>query len=195
MESTGLVRAVSLRPYRGELSYNSTVRKDEGGKAAGLSLYNAEMHTTEYQYFFGLNLNGVIKKENISHLVDAIIDPPPVAGNHARFAYDFSPASIVLRVTSEHSPRIQNCFEHDEETRSYTVRKLIERVESEDIPATDLYIGGEVAKTGDGARLKELGAHVYPGVRKATHEACVAIAGLQDDFKVVGLKKSPNTRG
>src|SRR5262245_61078701 len=41
-------RAVSLRPYRGELSFNCTVRKeDEKGNASGLSLYNAEMHTTE----------------------------------------------------------------------------------------------------------------------------------------------------
>jgi CRISPR-associated protein Cst2 len=189
-------RAVSLRPYRGELSYNSTVRKDEGGKAAGLSLYNAEMHTTEYQYFFGLNLNDVIKKENISHLVDAIVDPPPVAGNHARFAYDFSPASIVLRVTREHSPRIQNCFEHDEETRSYTIEKLIERVKNGDIPARELYIGGEVASTEEGARLKELDVtHVYPGVRKAAYEACVAIAGLQDDFKVVTPGKATNNGG
>jgi CRISPR-associated protein Cst2 len=183
-------RAVSLRPYRGELSYNSTVRKDEGGKAAGLSLYNAEMHTTEYQYSFGLNLTDVIKKENIAHLVDAIIDPPPVAGNHARFAYDFSPASIVLRVTKEHSSRIQNCFEHDDETRGYTIKRLVERVESEDIPANDLYIGGEVARTTEGARLKELGAHVWLGVRKAANEACVAIARLQDDLKVVAPSAS-----
>lgn len=188
-------RAVSLRPYRGELSYNSTVRKDVKGEAAGLSLYGAEMHTTEYQYSFGLNLNDVIKKENIGHLVDAIVDPPPVAGNHARFAYDFSPASIVLRVTREHSSRIQNCFEHDDETRGYTIKRLVERVESEDIPATDLYIGGEVARTEEGARLKELGAHIYPGVRKAAYEACVAIAGLQDDLKVVMPKKATNNGG
>lgn len=188
-------RAVSLRPYRGELSYNSTVRKDEGGKAAGLSLYNAEMHTTEYQYSFGLNLNDVIKKQNIGHLVDAIVDPPQVAGNHARFAYDFSPASIVLRVTREHSSRIQNCFEHDDETRGYTIKRLVERVESEDIPATDLYIGGEVARTAEGVRLQELGAHVWPGVRKAASEACVAIAGLQDDLKVVAPEKAANNGG
>lgn len=188
-------RAVSLRPYRGELSYNSTVRKDEGGKAAGLSLYNAEMHTTEYQYSFGLNLTDVIKKENIGHLVDAIVDPPAVAGNHARFAYDFSPASIVLRVTREHSSKIQNCFEHDDETRGYTVKRLVERVESEDIQPTDLYIGGEVAGTAEGARLKELGAHVWPGVRRAADEARIAIANLQDDFQVVAPSNATKNGG
>lgn len=89
-------RAVSLRPYRGEISFNAVSGKKEKGT---LSLYNAEMHTTEYQYSFGVNLDDVINKANIGHLIDAIVDPPQVAGNHARFAYDFSPASIVLRVT------------------------------------------------------------------------------------------------
>lgn len=178
-------RAVSLRPYRGEYSYNSTVRKDEGGKAAGLSLYNAEMHTTEYQYSFGLNLNEVINKENIRHLLNAVLDPPSVAGNHARFAYDFSPASIVLRVTQEYSSKIQNCFEHDDETRGFNVKRLVKRVEDEDIPAAELYMGGEVARTEEGVRLKELGVNVYPGVRKAAQAARAAIAGLSADLKVV----------
>ena len=93
-------RAVSLRPYRGEISFNTTSREKKKGD---LSLYSAEMHTTEYQYSFGLNLGDVIAKANIAHLIDAIVDPPQVAGNHSRFAYDFSPASIILRVTSYHS--------------------------------------------------------------------------------------------
>jgi CRISPR-associated protein Cst2 len=50
-------RAVSLRPYRGELSFNAV----SGEKTKGaLSLYNSEMHTTEYQYSFGLNLSDII---------------------------------------------------------------------------------------------------------------------------------------
>lgn len=188
-------RAVSLRPYRGEYSYNSTVRKDEGGKAAGLSLYNAEMHTTEYQYSFGLNLNEVINKENIRHLVNAVLDPPPVAGNHARFAYDFSPASIVLRVTQEHSSKIQNCFEHDDDTRGFGIERLIERVKGGDVPAAELYVGGEVARTEGGAQLKRLGANVYPGVRKAAQAACAAIAGLSDDLKVVSPEGATGNEG
>ena len=176
-------RAVSLRPYRGELSYNSTVRKeDKEGKAAGLSLYNAEMHTTEYQYSFGLNLGDVINKENIAHLIDAIVDPPPVAGNHARFAYDFSPTSIVLRVTNEHSSKIQNCFEHDEDNRTYTVERLIQRIKSGDVPATELIVGGELAATPEGERLKELGVGVHAGVRAAADEARRRIATRDERF-------------
>ena len=175
-------RAVSLRPYRGEISFNAV----SGEKAKGkLSLYSAEMHTTEYQYSFGLNLGDVIDKRNIGYVIDAILDPPQVAGNHARFAYDFSPASIVLRVTNAHSSKIQNCFEHDEESRGYTVKRLIERVESKDIPVDELFIGGEVTNTPEGARLKELGAEVFAGVRAAADGARARVAGLHDEFKAV----------
>jgi CRISPR-associated protein Cst2 len=172
-------RAVSLRPYRGELSFNAVSGEKVKGK---LSLYSAEMHTTEYQYSFGLNLDDVIKKENIGHLIDAIIDPPPVAGNHARFAYDFSPASIVLRVTNAHSSKIQNCFEHDEESRTFTLEKLISRVRSGDIPTGELVVGGEVASTDAGVELKNLGVMVLAGVKEAADEARARIAKMDNKF-------------
>ncbi|MGI8469722.1 MAG: DevR family CRISPR-associated autoregulator [Pyrinomonadaceae bacterium] len=170
-------RAVSLRPYRGELSFNAVSGEKVKGK---LSLYNAEMHTTEYQYSFGLNLDDVIKKENIGHLIDAIVDPPQVAGNHARFAYDFSPDSIVLRVTNAHSSKIQNCFEHDEDNRTFTVAKLIKRVESKDIAPDEIIIGGEIAATAEGKKLKELGVSVFNGIQAAAGEAKNRIAQKLD---------------
>jgi CRISPR-associated protein Cst2 len=180
-------RAVSLRPYRGELSFNAV----SGEKTKGaLSLYNTEMHTTEYQYSFGLNLSDVVTKEHIGHLLDAIFDPPPVAGNHARFAYDFSPASIVLRVTSAHSSKIQNCFEHDEERRTYTVTRLLQRIESGDIPASEVIVGGEVSTTPEGVRLKELGVAVFAGVKAAVDEARKRIAARETTLAVLA-----NNRG
>jgi CRISPR-associated protein Cst2 len=179
-------RAVSLRPYRGELSFNAVSGEKVKGK---LSLYNAEMHTTEYQYSFGLNLNDVINKANIGHVIDAIVDPPPVAGNHSRFAYDFSPASIVLRVTNAHSSKIQNCFEHDEESRGYTVERLIKRVESKDIPASELIVGGELASTAEGKKLAELGVRVYAGVGEAADEARARVVKLGGDFKKIANGK------
>ncbi|WP_437714618.1 CRISPR-associated protein [Sorangium sp. So ce448] len=182
-------RAVSLRPYRGELSYNAVSGEKEKGK---LSLYSAEMHTTEYQYSFGLNLGDVVDKRNIGHLVDAILDPPPVAGNHARFAYDFSPASIVLRLTQAHSPRIQNCFEHDEARRTYKVDRLLQRVESGDVPAGELIVAGELVATPAGARLRELGATVLPGIAAAGAEARARIARLGGLFAAVA---APGAKG
>ncbi|MDS3860587.1 type I-B CRISPR-associated protein Cas7/Cst2/DevR [Thermosynechococcaceae cyanobacterium BACA0444] len=175
-------RAVSLRPYRGELSFNCV----SGAKEAGqLSLYAAEMHTTEYQYFFGLNLSDVINKAHIGQLMSAVADLPPVAGNHARFAYDFSPASIVLRVTSAHSSKIQNCFEHDEENRTYTIAKLLHRVEAGDISASELIVGGEVVTTTEGKKLEELGVTVFKGVKVAVDEARRRIALLDPSYQAV----------
>lgn len=179
-------RAVSLRPYRGELSFNTVSGEKVKGK---LSLYNAEMHTTEYQYSFGLNLDDVVNKENIGHLIDAIIDPPQVAGNHARFAYDFSPYSIVFRVTNAHSSKIQNCFEHDEENRTFTIARLIKRVANNDISADELIIGGEVADTEEGKQLKDLGVTVLNGVGEAAKEARKRIAERGGDFAILGESK------
>jgi CRISPR-associated protein Cst2 len=175
-------RAVSLRPYRAELSFNCV----SGEKAKGqLSLYSAEMHTTEYQYSFGLNLGDVVKKKHIASLIEAIIDPPQVAGNHSRFAYDFSPASIVLRVTNAHSSKIQNCFEHDEEERTYTIARLIDRIESGDIPASEIIIGGDVTKTEEGKKLKELKVTVFSGVIAAANEAKTRIATFGQEYAEV----------
>ena len=174
-------RAVSLRPYRGEISFNAVSGEKVKGK---LSLYSAEMHTTEYCYSFGLNLGDVLHKENIHHFIDAIVDLPQVAGNHARFAYDFSPASLVLRVTSAHSSKIQNCFEHDEHTRSYTLEKLIRRVESGDIPTNELIIGGEAAVTSEGRKLQELGVWVSAGVQVAAAEAKHRISTMDEVYRL-----------
>jgi CRISPR-associated protein Cst2 len=175
-------RAISLRPYRGEISFNTTSREKVKG---GLSLYAAEMHTTEYQYSFGLNLGDVVAKANIRHLIDAIVDPPQVAGNHSRFAYDFSPASVIFRITSCHSSRIQNCFDHDEETRGYSIGRLIHRIEAGDLPASELIAGGLLAKTEWGAKLKSLGVSVRDGVLASATEAKARIARLGGDFAAV----------
>lgn len=175
-------RAVSLRPYRGEITFNAVSGEKEKGK---LSLYNAEMHTTEYQYTFGLNLGDVLNKENISHFLDAIVDMPAVAGNHARFSYDFSPASLVLRVSSAHSSKIHNCFEHNEDTRSYTVEKLIRRVENGDIASNELIVGGEIAAHEEGKRLQALGVEVFGGIRAAADEARRRIIRLDQAYSVL----------
>lgn len=185
-------RAVSLRPYRAELSFNCLSGEKVKGK---LSLYSAEMHTTEYQYSFGLNLGDVVKKKHIASLIEAIIDPPQVAGNHSRFAYDFSPASIVLRVTNAHSSKIQNCFEHDEEERTYTIARLINRIESGDIPASEIIIGGDVTKTEEGKQLKALNVTVFSGVIAAANEARKRIAAFGQEYSEVAPSSSKTTGG
>jgi CRISPR-associated protein Cst2 len=178
-------RAVSLRPYRGELSFNCVSGTKEKGK---LSLYNAEMHTTEYQYSFGLNLDDVVEKKNIGYLLDAIVDPPAVGGNHSRFAYDFCPSTIVLRVTNEHSSRIQNLFEHEEVNRSFTADRLIQRIKAGDISATEIIVGGGLSETNEGKELREIGVAVFPGVKAAMNDARERISKLSPAMACVAQK-------
>jgi len=178
-------RAVSLRPYRGELSFNCVSGTKEKGK---LSLYNAEMHTTEYQYSFGLNLDDVIEKKNIGYLLDAIVDPPAVGGNHSRFAYDFCPSTIVLRVTNEHSSRIQNLFEHEELQRTYTAYRLIQRIKSGDISPSEIIVGGGISETEEGKELRSLGVTVFHGVKAAMNEARERISKLDPSMESVAEK-------
>jgi hypothetical protein len=84
------------------------------------------------------------------------------------------------------SSRIQNCFEHHEARRSYTVERLIRRVESGDIQAGELIIGGDLAGTDEGRRLAELAVTVHTGVRAAAAEARQRIARLGGEYAVVG---------
>lgn len=178
-------RAVSLRPYRGEISYNSVSGIKEKGR---LSLYSAEMHTTEYQYSFGLNLGDIVQKENIGHVIDALFDPPSVAGNHARFAYDFSPSSVVLRITTAHSSRIQNCFVHDEQNHCCSLKRLVERVRSGDVPASEILVGGDIVSTTEGTELKGLGCFARPGVDAVAKEARARVAKLDPAFKIIASR-------
>src|SRR5262249_3856354 len=104
---------------------------------------------------------------------------------HARFSYDFSPASVIFRLTSCHSPKIQNCFEHDEKTRSYSLASLLSRIKSEDVPAGELVVGGLIADTEWGRQLREAKAHVFEGVLMAASEVKTRIANLGEPFKVV----------
>jgi len=94
----------------------------------------------------------------------------------------------VLRVTNAHSSKIQNCFDHAEETRGYTINRLVDRVETGDIPADELFIGGEVAKTGEGVRLRELNAHVFQGIQTTAQAVRERIARLHDSFNIIAEK-------
>lgn len=154
-------RAVSMRPYKGELTFNCV-----GGEKNSRSLYLAETHTTEYQYSFALNLDQVAERAHTFNVLDAIMDPPNVGGNASRFYYDFSPESIVLRLTTQHSSKVQNCFLFEE--NSVVIPSLVRQVKSGDIDPHELFIGGTISDTKEAKLLKRRGANVHPGTTAAT---------------------------
>ncbi|MCK5244363.1 MAG: hypothetical protein KAJ90_03750 [Desulfobacterales bacterium] len=101
-----------------------------------------------------------------------------VAGNHSRFLFDFSPESIVLRITENPAPRILYCF--DEVDGKITVSdEFIRKVDSKDILTEELFIGGLIA---DLPEVKSLKTKVCePGIKQIVKE-CNAV--ISDKLKL-----------
>ena len=156
-----VTRAVSTIPYAGDITFNSA-----SGQKGRTSLYGTEVHATRYQYGFALTPNRLKETSRIIPVLDGLVSLGEVAGNHARFLYDFSPESLVLRWTQDFSPRILYCFQEDE-AGEISLPSLIHRVEVGDIEATELWVAGAIAKTPEGDRLEELGANVLAGTKVA----------------------------
>jgi CRISPR-associated protein Cst2 len=158
-------RATSLAPWEGTVSYNC--QNSPKGKA-DLSLYGAEMHGTRYQFVLGIDIDAVKHKERIPKFFDYLADVGKVGGNQSRFLYDFSPATVVYRITNAQAPRLHNSYSDSGTTGS--LAKLIDTIEAGDLPAGELIVGGEIARGPEGEKLKALGVTVCKGVLAATEE-------------------------
>jgi len=110
-----------------------------------------------------------------------------VAGNHARFLFDFSPESIVLRLTDDPAPRLLYCFEADDAEQHVGLDSGFKsRVgkDGADIRAKELIIGGDIAATDEAKELEEKGASLFPHqVKAAVEEACRLITEAHSDVK------------
>lgn len=159
-----VTRAVSTTPFAGDVTFNA-----RSGVKGSTSLYSTEVHATRYQYGFALTPARLAVPARALDVLDALVGLGEVAGNHSRFLYDFSPESVVFRVTDDMAPRLLYCF--DEQDGRVDVPELVRRVESGDIAGAELVIGGSVAGGVAAKRLNELGAKVVPGVRVAAREA------------------------
>ena len=87
-----------------------------------------------------------------------------VAGNQSRFLYDFSPESVIFRWTDDFAPRLLYGFRLDGEQPQLR-EEVRRRIESDDIDAKDLIVGGSIAS--DSEFLKQKGAMVCAGVKEA----------------------------
>lgn len=159
-----VTRAISSTPYAGDISFNA-----KSGEKGRTSLYGAEMHATRYQYAFAMTPERLRVREHTRNALEAIASLGEVAGNHSRFLFDFSPESIVLRLTHDPAPRILYCYH--EEKNTVTAPGLVRKVKAGDIKPEELYIGGQIADDPD---IQAIGAAVCsPGVLKAA-AACNA---------------------
>jgi CRISPR-associated protein Cst2 len=174
-----VTRAVSLTPWPGDFTFNAA---SPGATPAAQKQgmfpvpYGTEVHATRYQFSLALTPQRLRRPEHALRAVEAIACLRTVAGNHARFLYDFAPESIVFRLTHDPAPRMLYCFQTSDDGKSVDVPVLLQRVQAGDIQADELILGGPVTDAPSAAALKDKGATLFPGVL----EACRAV---QDALK------------
>lgn len=166
-----VTRAISLLPWAGDVTFNAAspgATPSAAKKGNNPVPYGTELHATRYQYGIALTPERLRKKDRAKAAISALCELAEVAGNHGRFLFDFSPESVVFRLTDDPAPRILYIFEQDGQT--IDAPHLQARVEAEDIDASELVIGGSLAMTETAKVLKKMGAVVFPGVRSAAND-------------------------
>ena len=161
-------RAISMLPWSGDVTFNAAspgATPSAAKKGNNPVPYGTELHATRYQYGIALTPDRLRKKQRAAAAVTALCELAEVAGNHGRFLFDFSPESVVFRLTDDPAPRVLYVFEQQDQL--IDAPSLLSRVESGDIDARELVVGGTFAMTDTARGLKDKGAEVFTGVRKA----------------------------
>ena len=174
-----VARAVSLTPWTGDVLFSvaspratASAAKGEGNNPVP---YMSEVHATRYQYGLAMTPGSLRKPERAAVALRAIGALGGVAGNHARFLYDFSPEAIVIRLTDDPAPRLLYCFDTPDDGRSVGASALASRLESEDITPDELIVGLPADADGLRDQLTTAGVTELHGVRKAVELACEKI--------------------
>jgi CRISPR-associated protein Cst2 len=173
-----VTRAISLTPWPGDVTFNAAspgATPSAAKKGVNPVPYGTEVHATRYQFGLALTPERLREKARASKALRAFGDLRTVAGNHGRFLFDFSPDSIVIRITDDPAPRLLYCFETADEGKSVEAPELVRRLMAGDIAADELIIGGPIAadssKTGNGLHEAKVKA-LHDGVKSALEDAC-----------------------
>lgn len=162
-----MARAISLLPFAGDITFNA-----KSGEKERTSLYGTEVHATRYQYAFALTPERLRVRQRALDALDAIANIGEVAGNHSRFLFDFSPESIVLRITDDPAPRILYCYQQNGDRVGAPT--LAARIKAGDIAPDELYVGGDLAA--DEALQSLLPDRCFAGVKQAMARCREALA-------------------
>lgn len=171
-----VTRAVSLTPWPGDVTFNAAspgaTPSAQKGKGSNPVPYGTEMHATRYQYGVALTPEALRVPARAATALRLLCALGPVAGNHGRFLFDFSPESVVFRLTQEAAPRILYAFQAAP-GGAVALPELVRKVKAGDIPAKELVLGGAVVD-GLGAEEREAlsGAELHAGVVAACQSAC-----------------------
>lgn len=168
-----VTRAVSLTPWPGDVTFNAAspgATPSAAKKGNNPVPYATEMHATRYQYGFALTPAKLRKPERAKAALRGLCALGDVAGNHGRFLFDFSPDSIVFRITAEPAPRLLYGFGLRDGV--VHIDDILRKVRARDIAPSELIIGGAIADSIDQSARQALnGAQVLPGVKSACEAA------------------------
>ena len=170
-----ITRAISLTPFGGDVTFNAAspgATPSASKKGVNPVPYGTEVHATRYQYGFAMTPGRLRVPARAETAVRELCALGEVAGNHGRFLYDFSPESAIFRVTHDPAPRLLYAFREDERSRELSAEDFIRRVAAGDVPGEELIVAGGFAHTDAAKTLREHGATLEPGVRKAAELVC-----------------------
>jgi CRISPR-associated protein Cst2 len=170
-----VTRAVSLTPWPGDVTFNAAspgATPSAQKKGSNPVPYGTEMHATRYQYGFAMTPERLRQPARAATALEALCALGEVAGNHGRFLFDFSPDSVVFRITHDPAPRILYSFTPGEQG-AVAFPELLRKVRGGDVKPSELIIGGAVGETlTKDARAALQGATLLAGVRAACEAAC-----------------------
>ena len=173
-----ITRAVSMLPWSGDVTFNAAspgATSSAARRGNNPVPYGTEFHATRYQYGIALTPGRLRSKGRAAAAVTALCELAEVAGNHGRFLFDFSPESVVFRLTDDPAPRVLYVFEQEDEV--VDAPSLLSRVDAGDIDGEELIIGGTFTGTDTARVLKDKGAKIFPGVRKAAAAVVAKLKG------------------
>lgn len=169
--------AVALTPYRFDATFHQSPQNAGASpwkNSANSALLHREISHTAYQYPFALAYSDCKSKpEWTKALLNAIAHLSDVAGGHARSYYEMAPKSIIARLT----PSLiagYNTYGFDERGGFSELVRLNEN----DLPANEFWIGGELAREMDATTrqtLSDAGTKLYDNPQKL-------LADLADEF-------------
>lgn len=170
-----VTRAVSLTPWPGDVTFNAAspgATPSAQKKGTNPVPYAVEVHATRYQYSIALTPEHLHKKDRAEKALRALCNLSRVAGNHGRFLFDFSPESVVFRITEDPAPRILYCFELDEGGIPRATL-LLRKVRARDIDPSELILGGPIIDSLSAEDREVLSKGLLrDGVKAACEEAC-----------------------
>jgi CRISPR-associated protein Cst2 len=147
--------AVALTPYRFDATFHQSPLNAGAStwkNSSTSALLHREVAHTAYQYPFALaGSDCKAKPDWVKALLAAIAQLSDVAGGHARSYYEMAPKSIVARLT----PSLvagYNTYGFNEQGDFID----LSRINANDLPANEFWIGGELARQMDAAQKKQL---------------------------------------